>query len=109
VFEEFMLEAGDTTKGRDLWLEVRRIRSGASRNRLGDVVWLDFKAPHRHLVVDVTVTSARHVDRLAILVAVRRFRGMGAAYFRSTITSACNISFADILLSLFTVFGGCAA
>jgi hypothetical protein len=23
------------------------------------MVWLDFMAPHRHLVVDVTVTSAR--------------------------------------------------
>jgi hypothetical protein len=26
---------------------------------LGDVVWLDLMAPHRHLVIDVTVTSAR--------------------------------------------------
>jgi hypothetical protein len=32
VLEEFMLEAG-ATKGRDLQLEVRRIRSGASRDR----------------------------------------------------------------------------
>jgi hypothetical protein len=40
-------------------LEVRRIRSGASQGRHGDVVWLDFMAPHRHLVVDVTVASAR--------------------------------------------------
>jgi hypothetical protein len=54
VFEEFMLEAG-ATKGRDLRLEVHRIRSGASRDRHGDVVWIDFMAPHRHLVVDVTV------------------------------------------------------
>jgi hypothetical protein len=38
VLEEFMLEAGDT-KGRDLRLEVRRIRSGASRDRHGDVIW----------------------------------------------------------------------
>jgi hypothetical protein len=39
---------------------VRRIRSGASRDPHGDVVWLDFMAPHRQLVVDVTVvTSAR--------------------------------------------------
>jgi hypothetical protein len=53
-----MLEAW-TTKGRDLRLKVRRIRSGASRDRPRDVVWLDFRAPHRHLVVDVTVTSAR--------------------------------------------------
>jgi hypothetical protein len=71
VLEEFMLEAG-ATKGRDLRLEVRRVRSGASRDRHGDVVWLDFTAaqgneegkrdehhPHRHLVVDVTVASAR--------------------------------------------------
>jgi hypothetical protein len=40
-------------------LEVRRIRSGASRDRHGDAVWLDFMAPHRHLVVGVTVISAR--------------------------------------------------
>jgi hypothetical protein len=40
-------------------LEARHIRSGASRDRHGDVVWLDFVAPHRHIVVDVTVTSAR--------------------------------------------------
>jgi hypothetical protein len=53
-----MLEAG-ATKGRDLRLEVRRIRSGASRDRPLDVVWLDCMVPHRHLVVDVTVTSAR--------------------------------------------------
>jgi hypothetical protein len=147
MLEEFMLEAG-ATKGRDLRLEVRRIQSGAFPNRHGDVVWLDFMAPHRHLVVDVTVTSARTnanvprigarlplpgslalgaqhdkhdadlctfallgtpsvlsmdnyysfamedggrlapmadelVNRLAILVAVRRFLGMGAADSRS--------------------------
>jgi hypothetical protein len=58
VLEEFMLEAG-ASKGRDLRLEVRCIRSGASRVRQGDVVWLYFMAPHRHLVVDMTVTSAR--------------------------------------------------
>jgi hypothetical protein len=57
VREEFMLEAG-AIKGRHSRLEVRRIRAGASRDRHGDVVWLDFNAPHRHLV-DVTVTSAR--------------------------------------------------
>jgi hypothetical protein len=55
VLKEFMLEAG-ATKGRDLRLEVRRIRSIASRDRTVDVVWLDFMAPHRHLAVDVTVT-----------------------------------------------------
>jgi hypothetical protein len=54
--EEFMIEA-EHLKGRDLRMEVRRIRSGASRDRHGDVVWLEFRAPHRHLI-DVTVTSA---------------------------------------------------
>jgi hypothetical protein len=58
VLEELTLEAR-ATKGRDLRLEVRRIRSGVSRDRHWDVVWLDFMAPHRHLVVYVTVTSAR--------------------------------------------------
>jgi hypothetical protein len=58
MLEEFMLEAG-ATKGRDLRLEVRRIRSGASRDHPRGVVWLDFMAPHRHLVVDVKFTSAR--------------------------------------------------
>jgi hypothetical protein len=53
-----MLEAG-ASKGRDLRLEVRRIRSGACPYRPGDVAWSDFMAPHRHLDVDVTVTSAR--------------------------------------------------
>jgi hypothetical protein len=58
VLEEFVLKAW-AAKGRDLRLEVRRTRSGASRYRPWDVVWLDFIAPHRHLVVDVTVTRAR--------------------------------------------------
>jgi hypothetical protein len=58
VLEELMLEAG-AAKGRDLRLEVRRIRSGAFGDRPGDVVWLDLMAPHRHIDVDVTVTSAR--------------------------------------------------
>jgi hypothetical protein len=58
VLEEFVLEAG-ATKGRDLWLEFRRIRSGASRGRHANVVWLDFVAPLRHIVDDVTVTTAR--------------------------------------------------
>jgi hypothetical protein len=40
VLEELMLKAGAPTKGRDLRLEVRRIRSGASRDRPGDVDWL---------------------------------------------------------------------
>jgi hypothetical protein len=43
VLEEFMLQAG-AAKGRDLRLGVRRLRSGASQDRHGDVVWLDFRA-----------------------------------------------------------------
>jgi hypothetical protein len=63
VLEKFMLEAGGT-KGRDLRLEVRHIRSEAPRDRHGDVVWLDFMAPTRHLVDDVTVTSAHTTIRV---------------------------------------------
>jgi hypothetical protein len=62
VLEEFMLEAGLLRAGTCGWSSAvfgRRIRSGASRDRPGDVVWLDFMAPHRHLAVDVTVTSPR--------------------------------------------------
>jgi hypothetical protein len=52
-----MLEAG-ASKGRDLRSEVHRIRSGYSRDR--PRMWFGyFRAPHRHLVVNVTVTSAR--------------------------------------------------
>jgi hypothetical protein len=58
VLEEFMLKTG-AAEGRDLRLEVRRNRSGPSRDRRGDVMWLDLMAPHRHIVVDVTFTSAR--------------------------------------------------
>jgi hypothetical protein len=46
-------------KGRNVRVEVCRIRSGASRDRHGVVVWLDIWARHRHLVVDVTVASSR--------------------------------------------------
>jgi hypothetical protein len=44
-----------------LLLQLRPPHSiaGASRDRPGDVVWLDFMASHRHLGVDVTVTTAR--------------------------------------------------
>jgi hypothetical protein len=58
VLEELMLEAR-ATKGRDLRSEVRRIRPGAFQDRHEDVVWLFFMAPHRYLVVDVTVANAR--------------------------------------------------
>jgi hypothetical protein len=53
------LRRAEGTKGRNLLLEVRRIRSGTYRDRQGNVGWLDFRAPYRHLVVDATVTSAR--------------------------------------------------
>jgi hypothetical protein len=68
VHEEFMLEAG-ATKGRDLRLEIRRIRSGASRDRPWDVVWLDVLGSLRHPVVDVTVTSARTNTNIPRIVA----------------------------------------
>jgi hypothetical protein len=52
-----MVEAG-AVKGRDLRLEVLRFRLGDCRDRLiRGVVWLDFAVPHKHLNVDVTVTS----------------------------------------------------
>jgi hypothetical protein len=58
VLYELMLEAG-ATKGRNLLLEVRRIWSGDSPDRHGDVGLVRLLASHRHLVVDVTFTSAR--------------------------------------------------
>jgi hypothetical protein len=83
--KEFILEAG-ATKRRDLRLEVRRIRSRASRDRHTNLVWLDFKAPHRHLVdvchlVDVTVTSARtntNVPHIGVRPPFPRNRALGA-------------------------------
>jgi hypothetical protein len=82
MLEEFMLEAG-ATKGRDLRLEVRRIRAGVSRDRPGDVVWLDFMASHRHLVVDVTVTSARtntNVPRICARLPLPGSLALGAQH-----------------------------
>jgi hypothetical protein len=58
VLEEFMLEAG-ATMGRNLRLEVCRISYGASRDRHGDMVWSEFRAPSYHRVASVTVTNAR--------------------------------------------------
>jgi hypothetical protein len=52
------------------------------------------------------------VDRMANLVAVRRFPGMGTVESRFlvncvvTVTSAHNISFVDLLIFLSAVFGG---
>jgi hypothetical protein len=91
VLEAFMLEAGATTKGRDLRLEVRRIRSGASRD--GDVVRFNFMAPHRHLVVDVTATSActnTNVPRIGARLPLLSSLALGArdgklyAYLRTS-------------------------
>jgi hypothetical protein len=53
------LQRGEATKGLGWRLEVCRIRSGASRDRHEDVVYLDFMVLHCHLVVDVTAISAR--------------------------------------------------
>jgi hypothetical protein len=82
MVQELMLEAG-ATKGRGLRLEVRRIRSGASRDRLGDVVSLDFMAPHRYLVVDVTVTKARtntNVPHIGARLPLSGSRTLGAQH-----------------------------
>jgi hypothetical protein len=57
IFKEITAEVG-AIEWRNLRLEVCRIRSRASRGRHGYVVGQDFGAPHKHLVVDVTVTSA---------------------------------------------------
>jgi hypothetical protein len=76
-----MLEAG-ATKGRDLRSEIGRMRSGASRDRHGHVVWLDFMVPHR-LVVDVTVTSARtktDVPRIDARLPLHGSLVLGAQY-----------------------------
>jgi hypothetical protein len=56
VLDEVVLDA-EATKGRDLRVEVRRIWSGASRDRPRDVVWLDFRASHPHLIADCGVPS----------------------------------------------------
>jgi hypothetical protein len=53
--------------------------------------------------------AAELVDRMAILVAIRRFFGIGVAYSRSLryeVMSVYNISFVELLLSPFGVFGG---
>jgi hypothetical protein len=53
------------------------------------------------------------VDCLAILVACRRFHGMGAAdspSLRHNIyVRICNISFVDLHMFLFGILGGCTA
>jgi hypothetical protein len=168
-----MAEAG-VIEWRDLHLEDHRIRSGASRYRDGDVGWLDFPAPHKHLVVDVTVTSARTnsnvpavgaslpllgslamgaqqtkldidfrttsslctpsilcvheyypfglkdggllahmavdlVDRLAILVVVRRFPSMGATHSRSLSCPHEGLYSAVYMYYLPSIYWGCAS
>jgi hypothetical protein len=66
-----------------LRLEVRRIRSGTSRDRPGDVVWLYFMAPHRHLDVDATVISARtntNVPRVGARLPLPGILALGAQH-----------------------------
>jgi hypothetical protein len=53
-------------------------------------------------------TTVELVYRVAILVAIRRFIGMGVAD-SLTVMSVCNISFVELLMFLFGVYGGCAA
>jgi hypothetical protein len=53
--------------------------------------------------------AAKLVDRLAVLVAFRRFLGMvlqTLAHCVLTVMSACTISFVDLLMLLFDDFGG---
>jgi hypothetical protein len=53
--------------------------------------------------------AAEVVDRVAILVAVRRFPGMvllTLVLCAVTVTSVCNISFVELVLFLFGVFWG---
>jgi hypothetical protein len=68
VLAEFMLDAG-AIEGRDLRLEVRRIRSRVSRDRHGDVVWLDFMAPHpRHTVIFLLMLRLQLLARAPMLL-----------------------------------------
>jgi hypothetical protein len=101
VLEEFMLEAG-ATKGRELRLEVRRIRSGASQDRHGDVVWFDLMAQHRHLV-DVTVTSActnTNVPRTYARLPLMGSLALGAQHMANLIrTSALLLYLARLRFS----------
>jgi hypothetical protein len=52
-----MAHHAGSIKGRDLRLEVYRIRYGASRDRPRDVVWLVFSYG-KHFIADITVTSS---------------------------------------------------
>jgi hypothetical protein len=64
-------------------LEVRLIRSGASRDRHGDGVWVDFMAPHRPLVANVTVRSARtntNVPRIGARLPLPGSLALGAQH-----------------------------
>jgi hypothetical protein len=82
VLAEPMLGAG-ATRGHDLRLEVRRIRSGASQDCHGDVAWLDFMAPHLHLDVDVTDTNARthtNVPRIGASLPLPGSLALGAQH-----------------------------
>jgi hypothetical protein len=58
VLQDMMQEAGGT-KNHDLWLELCHVYGARSQARPGDVAWLNFSRPNRHLVVDVTIPSAR--------------------------------------------------
>jgi hypothetical protein len=71
-----MDEAG-AVKGRDLRLEVRRIRSRAYRDRHGDVVWLDFAAPHKRTSTWLLMLSSLVCARIPVFrLWALRFRPM---------------------------------
>jgi hypothetical protein len=53
------LRWGRLRGGRALRLEACRIQASASLDSHGGVVWVDFADPHEHLIVYLTVSSAR--------------------------------------------------
>jgi hypothetical protein len=69
--KEFMIEAG-ALKGRDLRLEVRRIRYGAFRDRFGMSFGSTLVVVTLRHLVDVTISSARTSSRVP---------AVGALYF----------------------------
>jgi hypothetical protein len=100
VLEEFVLETG-ATHGQDYSrLEVRPIRSGASRYRPWDVVWMDFMAPPRHLVVDVTVPSARMNTMFLIEIGARSCASHSRAVLHWELSMANSMRTSAVLRDL---------
>jgi hypothetical protein len=62
IVAESMAESGRLRGGTFIWVEVCRIWLGESRDRHWDVVWLDDAAPHKHMVVNITVTTSARTN-----------------------------------------------